>query len=242
MSTAQQTAKTIARQIEQGGERFWRFNDFQGLPPAAIAQALSRLARQGKLERLSKGIYYRSRQTSFGKSMANPAALQKLLPEHGKAFASGIAAAGLLGFTTQTPKQKEIATSAGSLPRKLIGPSTILHTRRPPHWDSLSVEEAAWLDFLRNAGKTSELSSEETINRAIALLSEKGRFEKLLKIALFEPPRSRAILGALGEKMGKKPAMLEKLRDSLNPLSRFDFGLFITLSTAKNWYAKARKA
>lgn len=234
-----QTAKSISRRIEHGGERLWRFEDFDGLPPAAIAQTLSRLARAGKLQRLSKGIYYRPRQTSFGKSMASPAALQKLLPK-GRAFPSGISAANLLGFTTQMPKQKEIATSAGSLPRKLVGADTIIHTRRPAHWDKLTDEEAAWLDFLRNAGKTSELSPEETTNRTIALLKEKGRFERLLKIAISEPPRSRAILGALGDEMGKKPAMLAKLRDSLNPFSRYDFGQFAGLSTAHNWYAKKK--
>lgn len=240
MSEPQQTAKIIARQIEQGGERLWRFEDFQDLPPAAVAQTLSRLARQGKLERLSKGIYYRSRQTSFGKSRANPATLQMLLPKGNKAFPSGIAAANMLGFTTQMPRQKEIATSAQSLPRKLIGQDTILHTRRPAHWNKISEEMAAWLDFLRNAGKTSELAPEETARRAMALLAENRLFEKLLKIALFEPPRSRAILGALGEAMGNKTDMLNKLRDSLNPLSRFDFGHFHELSTAKNWYAKPR--
>lgn len=83
---------------------------------------------------------------------------------------------------------------------------TIIHTRRPAHWENLTDEEAAWLDFLRNAGKTSELSPEETTNRTIALLKEKGRFERLLNIAISEPPRSRAILGALGDEMGKKPA------------------------------------
>jgi hypothetical protein len=235
----QQTAKSISRRIEHGGERLWRFEDFAGFPPTAIAQTLSRLARSGKLQRLSKGIYYRPRQTSFGKSMASPAALQKLLPK-GRAFPSGISAANLLGFTTQMPKQKEIATSAGSLPRKLVGADTIIHTRRPAHWDKLTDEEAAWLDFLRNAGKTSELSPEETANKAIALLKEKGRFERLLKIAISEPPRSRAILGALGDEMGKKPAMLNKLRDSLNPLSRYDFGLFATVSAARSWYAKKK--
>jgi len=235
----QQTAKSISRRIENGGERLWRFEDFEGLPPAAIAQTLSRLARAGKLQRLSKGIYYRSRQTSFGKSMASPAALQKLLPK-GRAFPSGISAANLLGFTTQMPKQKEIATSAGSLPRKLVGADTIIHTRRPAHWENLTDEEAAWLDFLRNAGKASELPPQETANKTIALLKEKGRFERLLKIAISEPPRSRAILGALGEEMGKKPAMLAKLRDSLNPLSRYDFGQFAGLSTAQYWYAKKK--
>jgi hypothetical protein len=240
MLASQPTAKIIARRIERGGERFWRFDDFQGLPPTAVAQTLSRLARLGKLERLSKGIYYCSRPTSFGKSMANPAALQKLLPKRSRAFPSGIAAANLLGFTTQIPKQKEIATNALSLPRKLIGQDTIIHTRRPQHWGDLSERDTAWLDFLRNAGKTSELSPNETILKTMKLLAEKGQFEKLLKIAFVEPPRSRAILGALGEKMCKKPVMLYKLRNSLNPLSRFDFGQFIALPTAKNWYAKTQ--
>lgn len=241
MTTSYQTTKTIARQIEQGGERLWRFEDFSDLPLTAVAQSLSRLTRQGKLERLSKGIYYRSRATTFGKSIPNPATFQKLLPEKSRAFPSGIAAANLLGFTTQMPKQREMATNAASLPRKLIGTDTILHTRRPPHWIDLSDEEAAWFDFLRSGGKASELSSEQTVQKALMLLSEGERFGKLLNIAIDEPPRCRAILGALGEQMGKKPAMLKELRDSLNPLSRFNFGAFSSISTSRNWYAKTSR-
>ena len=61
-------AKMIRQRIERGGERLWRLEDFEGLPSMAVAQALSRLTRQGVIERLSKGTYYRSRQTTFGKS------------------------------------------------------------------------------------------------------------------------------------------------------------------------------
>ena len=235
-----QTTKRIAQKIQRGGERLWRFDDFQNLPLMAVTQALSRLTKQGKLERLSKGIYYHSRQTTFGKSMPNPATLQKLLPKRNKAFPSGIAAANLLGFTTQMPRQKEIATNALSLPRKLIGKDTIIHTRRPEAWTSLSEADAAMLDFLRRAGGTSELTPQETARKTLALLAEDGRFERLLKIAYSEPPRARAILGALGEQLGKNPAMLKKLRDSLNPLSRFDFGQFSELRHTKKWYAKGR--
>ena len=85
----------------------------------------SRLGRQGMLERLSKGVYYRARQTSFGKSLPNPAAIQKLASRRKPVFPSGIAAANLLGFTTQTARRSEVATSALSLPRKLIGSDTI---------------------------------------------------------------------------------------------------------------------
>jgi hypothetical protein len=37
--------ESIRSMIGSGGERVWRFADFDGLPPAAVAQTLSRLAR-----------------------------------------------------------------------------------------------------------------------------------------------------------------------------------------------------
>jgi predicted transcriptional regulator of viral defense system len=138
----------------------------------AVAQALSRLTRQGMLERLSKGIYYRSRQTPFGKSLPNPAAIQELASRRTQVFPSGISAAGLLGFTTQTARRGEVGTSALSLPRKLIGSDKVIHTRRPEAWAGLSDTDAALLDFLRRGGKTSELSPEETVRRTLALFSE----------------------------------------------------------------------
>ncbi len=56
----------ISRRIESEGERLWRPQDFADLPPSAVLQALSRLTRRGRLERLSKGVYYSTRQTAFG--------------------------------------------------------------------------------------------------------------------------------------------------------------------------------
>src|SRR2546430_10325827 len=78
------TMAFVRQQIERGGERLWRLDDFRHLPFEAVAQALSRLTRQGRLERLSKGVYYSNRQTAFGKSRPNPAAVQKVpSPPHG---------------------------------------------------------------------------------------------------------------------------------------------------------------
>jgi hypothetical protein len=234
-------ADLVRRRIEGGGERVWRFEDFRDLPFMAVAQALSRLTRQAKIERLSKGIYYRSRQTAFGKSLPSPAALRKLASQRQTVFPSGIAAANLLAFTTQSAKRGEVATSALSLPRKLIGSDTVIHTRRPEAWAGLSQTDAALLDFLRRGGKTSELPPEETVRRTVAILSERGRFERLLKVADSEPPRARALLGAVGEQLGKKPAVLRRLRTSLNPLSRFDFGLLSGLPRAREWQAKEHR-
>jgi hypothetical protein len=232
------TARLVRDRIDQGGERIWRLSDFQDLPFAGTARALSRLAADGVIERLSKGVYYRSRTTTFGKSLPNPAAIQQLASKNGAVFPSGITAANLLGFTTQTARRGEVATSGFTLPRKLLGPDTVVHTRRPEAWIGLSDEDAAMLDFLRRAGKTSELPAHQTIRRTMSLLSEKGRFYRLLKIAATEPPRARGLLGALGEQIGVKPSILASLRATLNPLSRFEFGIFSALPNAASWQAK----
>jgi hypothetical protein len=53
---------------------------------------------------------------------------------------------------------------------------------------------------------------------------------------------ARAMLGALGERLRKKPESLLGLKASLNPASRFDFGLLSGLPTAHNWQTKERRS
>lgn len=48
------------------------------------------------------------------------------------------------------------------------------------------------------------------------------------------------MLGALGKELGKRPRALKRLRASLNPLSRYDFGMLKVLPGAKRWQAKER--
>jgi hypothetical protein len=46
-------------------------------------------------------------------------------------FPAGIAAANLLGFTTQNTVRVEVAPDGLSLPRWIVGKETVIHTRRP---------------------------------------------------------------------------------------------------------------
>lgn len=236
-----QITGSVRERIEEGGERVWRLEDFADLPFSAVAQALSRLARQGVLQRLGKGLYYRSRETPFGTSRPNPAAIRQLAGRRRSLFPSGVAAANLLGFTTQSASRPELATSGLSLPRLLVGRDTKIHTRRPEAWRTLSETDAALLDFLRRHGETSELSPAETVRRLLALCSEKGRYERLVKVADTEPPRVRAMLGAVGQQLGKSPPILHRLRSTLNSLSRFEFGALSDLKYAAEWQAKERR-
>jgi hypothetical protein len=142
-----------------------------------------------------------------------------------------MAATNLLGFTTQMPRHGELATSAPSLLRKLVGNDILIHTRRRQEWANLSATDAALLDFLRLGAKFSELTQEDTIRRLSVLLSERGRFTRLLKVADSESPRVRAILGAMGERLGLNRRTLQRLRASLSPFSRFDFGMLARCQT-----------
>ena len=240
-SPSPRVSALVRQRITKGGARLWRFENFRDLPFEAVAQTLSRLTRQGKLERLSKGVYYASRPTAFGRSRPNPVAITKLASDRAVFFPAGLAAASLLGMTTQVAHRPELSTSANSLPRKLVGNSAVVHTRRPQAWRKLSEKDAAFLDFLRSGGRTSEFTPDETVERTLAIAAEKGRFERLVAVADTEPPRVRALLGAIGQQLGKKPAALQRMRESLNPFSRFDFGLLSSLAYAHLWQAKERR-
>lgn len=231
-------AEDVRKQIEDGGERIWRLIDFEGMSFTAVAQALSRLTRKGVIQRLGKGLYYRPRQTAFGQSKPNPSQLRLLSNQKDGIFPAGNAAANLLGFTTQNAAKIEIATNKLSLPRLIVGKETIVHTRRPESWKGLSYKDAALLDFLRQGGKSSEFSSKETVNKLLEHFREKGQFERLIQVAETEPPRVRAIMGAMGQQIGSRKDALLALKKSLNPLSKFNFGKLINLKYAKQWQAK----
>jgi len=233
-------ARTVRQRIEDNGERFWRFTDFRDLPIAAVAKTLSRLAKLGHVQRLSKGIYYRSRPTVFGPSRPNLSLLQPLAAEKNPVFPAGLAAASLFGLTTQVAKRREVSTSARSLPRKLLGENIVIHRGRPSAWSQLNPKDAAMLELLRTRAQNSELSPDETVQRILSRLAGPERFEALMKAALTEPPRVRAMLGAIGQQLGKSKSFLTMLRASLNPLSRYDFGVLAGLKHAKDWNATPR--
>src|ERR1700687_2808016 len=131
-------AETVRKRIEEGGERAWRLVDFDGMPFTAVAQALSRLTRQGIIQRLGKGLYYRPRQTAFGPSKPNRAQIRSLPVRRRGVFPAGVGAANVLGFTTQNAARVEVATDGSSLPRLIVGKETVIHTRRPESWRGLS--------------------------------------------------------------------------------------------------------
>jgi len=228
-------AATVRDRVAHGGERLWRHDDFRDLPPQAVSQALSRLARHGELRRVHKGTYYRPRRSALGESrVMQSQVMARVLkaPVH----PSGLTAANTLGLSTQNPARPHYATPSSSPGTQPDAWSLTLN--RPASRRELSEREGAVLELLRARAATSDLPPAETVARLKSLLRDRASYARLAKAALDEPPRVRAMLGALGQELGADGNVLGTLRHSLNPLSRFDFGKLGALRFAKAWQAK----
>lgn len=231
-------AKLAMRYAQSSSDGYLRSRDLKGVSPTAAAKALSRLASQGDLLRVEKGLYYMPREGLLGKvGPSEVSVVRERLAE--KSRPTGVTAANLLGLTTQVAARPELAVYASTKP-KGVG-TTRVTLRKRASAEKLDDRQAAVLETLRNGGRFSELDAEETVRRtAFALFPESSKEtpHKTLLAALSEPPRVRAILGALLQNLGTSERVWSSLRESLNPLSKFDFGLFKALPNAKEWQAK----
>ena len=229
--------ESIRQRILAGGERFWNHQDLSDYPSATIAKTFTQLIKEGILQRISKGHYYHPRPTRFGYSQPVRSELPYQLTQT-RVYPAGVNAANLLGFTTQNAVDGTFATTASSLPTAWLGQRAKLYTRRPSTWENLSATEAALLDFLRSRGEWSDLSPVETNQHLLTHFRVPGRFERLVAIAHAEPPRVRAMLGAIGQELKYAKDLLQQLRMDLNPYSRFEFGKLSSLWYAQEWQAK----
>lgn len=101
---------------------------------AAVDQALSRLARKGKLMRVYQGIYVQPIQTRFG---PRPPAVDRVIASLSGLWGetivpSGGAAANAIGLTTQVPVKSVYLTSGRD--RKLRLGELTVELRHAPRW------------------------------------------------------------------------------------------------------------
>jgi hypothetical protein len=75
--------------------------------------------------------------------------IRSLATDRNGVFPAGVAAANMLGFTTQNAARIELATVGSSLPRLLLGKDALVHTRRPADWRTLSDKDYYVTEALR---------------------------------------------------------------------------------------------
>lgn len=227
-------AATVRSQVLKHPQTYWRPANFKNLPAGAVAQTFTRLADQGLIQRVAKGTYYVPGTTVFGSSV--PTTTDIAAHTLGGALhPTGVTAANILGLTTQNSARGEYATTLASVPAVLRGAHVT--TKRSRARASLRTQEGALLEVLRDRARHADLDASAVVERLGAVVKDRDAFRRLSLAAVDEPPRVRAMLGALAQHAGVSEDRLAPLRSSLNPLSRFDFGPLATLPHAREWQA-----
>ena len=110
---------------------------------AAVDQALSRLARSGRLMRVCQGVYVRPIETRFG---PRPPSVEKVVACLSALWGETIvpcggAAANSLGLTTQVPVRSVYLTSGPN--RKLTLGELTVELRHAPRWQLVAPHRPA---------------------------------------------------------------------------------------------------
>lgn len=143
---------------------------------AAVDQALSRLARSGRLLRAGRGVYVKPVESRFGTRPPITTKVVEGLAGQGETIVPhGAAAANALGLTTQVPVREVYLTSGRSRHLKLG--SQVVELRHAPSWQLAG----------REAGN---------VVRALAWVGRSGAAEAVRMLKSRLPPEQLAEVAA----------------------------------------------
>ena len=203
------------------------------------AKALERLQTKGVIKKLSKGVFYKPEQTVFGELQPDYSEqLRPYLFENGKriAYETGYSLYNRMGLTTQMAFRIKIASRSKriSINRGLLKADAV---KSYAEVTEANYELLGFLDAIKDIKRIPDCSVSQAVkilSSKISKLNEK-QISDLVNYALLYPTRVRALVGTMLENLNIQ-ANTEKLKQSLNPLTKVKLGLKETeLPTIKNW-------
>jgi hypothetical protein len=235
---SKKVATTVRRKIERGGtDKLWTYADFEPLPGMAVAAALSRMVKEGNLDRVRKGVYYKARKTRFGLTKADPSRVAAaVLNRRGIAWkASGLAAYNALGLTNQVSPLTTFDVDRDVTSLRTISNRRI-RFRVVPKVKNITSNERTVLDALRDLRSIPDSSPDSVVRRIVELFrSGELSFGRMIKLAEAEPPRVKALLGTIGSILGESADTLRSLKESLNATTTFKLGLAKSIPASRSW-------
>lgn len=202
----------------------------------AIASALSRLTKAGRLRRLSKGRYYIPRKTRFGEVGPSEDQVLGVLLEQNGGQVGSLAALNKFGVTTQVPNVISIFGARSTRELK-IGALKVKFIRGSVNSNGpRSAEFFAALEALRLIRRTPDGDKAFTIKKVRDFVRNlpAADLKNFVNAARSAKPSVRALLGALLELEGE--ALAVELERTLNPLTKYVIGLSPkTLPNMKKW-------
>lgn len=229
------------KQIPEG--RTFRYDDLRisRTEYTTAAKALERLQKESLIKKVSKGVFYKPEQTVFGELEPDYSELLRpYLFENGKrvAYETGTALYNRLGLTTQMVFRTKIA-SRGKRIQVNRGPLQADSVKSYVEVTDKNVEVLGLLDAFKDIKRIPDSSVGQSVRRLGSILRDLDGKQtvSLIKYAMFYPPRVRALVGSVLQNNGYPAVELDKLKESLNPLTTIKLGLKeAELPTKNNWY------
>ena len=205
----------------------------------AVIKALNRMVASGKIDKLSKGKYYKPENTPFGKLQPNQTQVVKdLLEENGKitGYLTGYSIYNQLGLTTQVSNTIQISKNQVR-PNFKRERYSIAFVKQKNTITKENIPLLQLLDAIRYIKKIPDATLEASCNRFLAIINKltDKEINTLVRLALKYPPATRALLGALLDQ-SQRAKVTEQLYKSLNPITKYKLtGAAKILSNTEKW-------
>ena len=209
---------------------------------SALKVALYRLVQSGKIQRLSKGRFYKPRKGIIGNLKPDEYEVVKdLLKGNGNpaGYITGYSIFNRLKLTTQVPNIVQIGTNLDK--RELR--RGIYRIRFVRQWNRITKENVfllQLLDCIRFIKRIPGAELDDSFNRIKDLVKslDKEEIRVLVRLAMNYPPYTRALTGAMLEEMDYAE-LSEKLLKSLKATTWHQSGLSDAVITNKyKWRIK----
>jgi hypothetical protein len=199
--------------------------DITGGKENTIVKNLNRLTAAGVISKLSKGKYYKPRQTQFGALKPSPYQIAKdFIEKESKliGYLTGNSAFNELGLTTQISNALQIGTNKyrRTVKREIY---TISFVVQPNRITKDNIELLRILDAVRFIKAIPGTTPDEACIRLIEIFREltPDKKMKLTNLALQYTNSVRALSGAILEMVDAEQALFNKLQKSLNGVTDY---------------------
>ncbi|WP_339688032.1 DUF6088 family protein [uncultured Nonlabens sp.] len=213
--------------------------DFDVNKNEAIIKALNRMVNSGKIEKLSKGKYFKPEKTPFGTLQPNQEQIVKdLINEDGKVvgYLTGYSIYNKLGLTTQVSNLIQIGKNQ-TRPKFKRERYTISFVKQKNTITKKNIPLLQILDSIKLVKKIPDTNIKTSCLRFLEIIGKLKLDDKkeLTRLSLKYPPSTRALLGALLDETQNKSITMS-LKKSLNPITTYDIlGVNKVLINASNW-------
>lgn len=215
-------------------------SDLHKACPSAVAKSMERLVRKGVLVRQRPGVFYKPEQGRFGPlAVQESEILRQFMYEDGRltGYLSGPDAFRALGISTQVANTVTIATPRIRRRLRLEGLSIRFIQSKVKNIQQDDIPRLQLLDALCQIKKVPDVDVDEAVQKLAAILANYADKEKerVLQLAKKYEPRTKALLGAILQDIGRDD-LARQLKSWLNPSTSYKIGVSAdVLSNKGEW-------